>query len=157
MQPSGTLERVSDDAVDLILVRRFDAPIEDVWASITDPARTALWFGPWRGERPEIEVQMVFEEGQPWFGATVSACEAPRLLRLTGGMDLELRLEGNTTLTFVHRLGSAADAESYGPGWEYYLDQLVASRTGAPLPAFADYDPAQRAYYRGLAERPTGR
>ena len=38
-----------------------------------------------------------------------------------------------------------------GPGWEYYLDQLVASKTGAALPDFNDYYPAQREYYADLA------
>jgi hypothetical protein len=37
-----------------------------------------------------------------------------------------------------------------GPGWEYYLDNLVASRDGAPLPDFDDYYPAQAAYYESL-------
>lgn len=33
---------------DLLLVRTFRAPIEDVWASLTNPESTARWFGPWR-------------------------------------------------------------------------------------------------------------
>ncbi|NQX13515.1 SRPBCC domain-containing protein [Microbacteriaceae bacterium VKM Ac-2855] len=145
--PSGTLRRAEDAAVELVLTRRFDAPIEDVWASLTDPARTASWFGPWRGTPPEIEVQMAFEEGDPWFGATVE-CEGPRLLRLTAdGMDLALRLDGSTTLTFVHRLANASDAVAYGPGWEYYLDLLVAARAGTTTPVFGDYDPSQSAYF----------
>lgn len=31
----------------------------------------------------------------------------------------------------------------------YYLDMLVAARSGQPLPDFGDYYPAQRAYYLG--------
>jgi hypothetical protein len=34
-----------------------------------------------------------------------------------------------------------------GPGWEYYLDMLVAQRNGNPLPSFNDYCPAQRDYF----------
>ncbi|WP_198958148.1 MULTISPECIES: hypothetical protein [Amycolatopsis] len=33
-----------------------------------------------------------------------------------------------------------------GPGWEYYLDLLVAARTGAPRPEFTDYYPAVKPY-----------
>lgn len=148
--PTGTLARTSDTTVDLILTRSFDAPTEDVWASITDPHRTALWFGAWRGDPPEIEVQMAFEEGQPWFDATAE-CDAPRRLALSSeGMDLEVLLVGDTTLTFIHHLGDAADAVAYGPGWEYYLDALVAARTGGVKPVFGDYDPAQTAYFTDL-------
>jgi hypothetical protein len=34
-----------------------------------------------------------------------------------------------------------------GPGWEFYLDNLVASRSNGPLPDFNDYYPAQKAFY----------
>jgi hypothetical protein len=37
-----------------------------------------------------------------------------------------------------------------GPGWEYYLDNLVASRGDGPLPTFDTYYPAQKAYFMGL-------
>ena len=37
-----------------------------------------------------------------------------------------------------------------GPGWEYYLDMLVAAHGGQPLPSFDDYFPAQQGYYEGL-------
>jgi hypothetical protein len=37
-----------------------------------------------------------------------------------------------------------------GPGWEYYLDALVASREGQPLPKFDAYYPEQKAYFTSL-------
>ena len=48
-------------------------------------------------------------------------------------------------------LEPGAPLGAVGPGWEYYLDMLVASRAGEPLPDFDDYYPAQAAYYEGLA------
>ncbi|OAP25892.1 MULTISPECIES: SRPBCC domain-containing protein [Amycolatopsis] len=36
------------DSIDLVLPRTFRAPIDDVWAAITEPERTARWFGPGR-------------------------------------------------------------------------------------------------------------
>ena len=46
---------------------------------------------------------------------------------------------------------TAAQAESVGPGWEYYLDRLVDAETGADPSARdfeRDYYPAMRDYYR---------
>src|SRR5207248_7842997 len=54
---------------DLVLTRTFHAPVADVWASLTDPERTARWFGPWKGDAAPgrtIQVQMAHEESQPW-------------------------------------------------------------------------------------------
>ena len=63
---------------DLVLTRTFHAPVADVWASLTDPERTARWFGPWKGDAAPgrtIQVQMVQEESQPWMDMTIDACE----------------------------------------------------------------------------------
>jgi uncharacterized protein YndB with AHSA1/START domain len=51
MKPTPTGRVVSTaQGRDLVLERTFRAPIEDVWASITEPERTARWLGPWEGE-----------------------------------------------------------------------------------------------------------
>ncbi|GGT95339.1 hypothetical protein GCM10010177_62980 [Actinomadura citrea] len=34
-----------------------------------------------------------------------------------------------------------------GPGWEYYLDMLVAARDGSPEPDFDAYFPAMKPYF----------
>ena len=57
---------------------------------------------------------------------------------------------GVTTLRFVHHLDDGVDVGSVGPGWEYYLDMLVASRDKQELPKFDDYYPAQQQYYQEL-------
>jgi hypothetical protein len=54
---------------------------------------------------------------------------------------------GVTELRFVQHLDEKVNVGDVGPGWEYYLDNLVASRDGAPLPKFEDYYPSQQAYY----------
>jgi hypothetical protein len=45
-----------------------------------------------------------------------------------------------------------AMAENVGPGWEYYLDRLVAAETGGDPAAieFGDYYPAMSEHYRTL-------
>ena len=34
----------------LVQTRTFAAPIEDVWAAITEPERLARWIGTWTGD-----------------------------------------------------------------------------------------------------------
>lgn len=158
--PTGSLIRTATGR-DLLIIRTFRAPIDDVWASITEPERTARWFGPWEGEAgpgKTIRYRMAFEQGDTWSQMTIEACEPPRHLSVVsvdsyGRWHLEAHLsesEGVTEMRFTHHLDDTVDVGSVGPGWEYYLDNLVASREGTPLPDFNDYYPAQKAYYQGL-------
>jgi uncharacterized protein YndB with AHSA1/START domain len=155
-QPTGHLR-----GNDLVLTRTFKARIEDVWESVTKSERTERWYGKWEGDaKPggEIRIKMVFEQGDHWSQATINTCDAPHHLELTSkgpyGSHLELKLReanGVTTLEFTHHLRDRNGVGDYGPGWEYYLDMLVASRDGSPRPAFESYYPAQKAYFAGLA------
>ncbi|WP_033288793.1 SRPBCC family protein [Amycolatopsis jejuensis] len=153
------------EGVDLVLPRTFRASIEDVWAAITEPERTARWFGPWEGEGAPgrtIQVRMLFEEGEPWYPLRIDACEPPRRLAVSstdesGGWRMELRLvsHGETTeLQLVHHLDSIDPIPDAGPGWEYYLDLLMAAFEGTPQPDFADYHPALVPYFQELAGKP---
>lgn len=157
-KPTGRLH-----GSDLILTRTFRAPIEDVWTSVTSSESTARWFGPWEyadADKKQIRFQMVFEEGKPWSNATIEACEAPRLLALetndaSGRWKLELRLAeeaGTTKLELVHRDVNKKMIGEVGPGWEFYLDLLVAAREGKPPVKFSDYYPAQKEYFTALGE-----
>jgi uncharacterized protein YndB with AHSA1/START domain len=165
-QPTGEVTRGAAGAFELTLTRTFDAPAADVWASLTDPELTAEWIGPWRGEAGSgktVELRMSFEEGADWNAVRIDACEPQRLIRVIAsgagqGEDwlLEARLaeeDGRTELTFVHFLDDPAVAEMSGPGWEYYLDLLVASRAGVPRPEWDDYFPAQLEYYSEQVRR----
>jgi uncharacterized protein YndB with AHSA1/START domain len=151
-KPTGRLE-----GNDLVLTRRFEAPIEDVWTSITNSESTARWYGSWSGTPGAgntIKIRMAFEEGGPESEAHIDACEPPRRLALTTkgkwGVKVEITLAqtGNVTeLRFVHHLTDRKLARDMGPGWEYYLDNLVAARAGQNLPAFDDYYPSMQAHY----------
>ncbi|WP_255218537.1 SRPBCC domain-containing protein [Nocardia carnea] len=84
LRPSGRLQK-TPDGQDLILTRTYRAPITDVWASITESERTARWFGPWKGEAGPgrtIQVQLAYEEEQPWADFTIDACTPPHHLSL---------------------------------------------------------------------------
>lgn len=161
--PTGRILRTPAGR-DLVLLRSFRAPIEDVWASITEPDRTARWFGRWWGEPGAgrtIHYSMAFEEGgaEMRMPMTIDACEPPRHLAVSavdewGSWFLETHLterDGVTELRFVQHLDEKTEVGSTGPGWEYYLDNLVASREGGPMPVFGDYYPAQKEYYLALA------
>ena len=105
-----------------------------------------------------IRYRLVFEEGAPEAEMRIDACDPPRLLAVSsidehGAWRLEARLHQDgdvTTLELVHHLDDGVDVASVGPGWEYYLDLLVASRDGTSQPDFGDYYPSQQAYYEAL-------
>jgi uncharacterized protein YndB with AHSA1/START domain len=156
--PTGRIVPTSTGR-DLVLTRRFRAPIEDVWASITEPERTARWFCTWTGDAAPgatVRFRLTFEGPDATESdMTIDACEPPHHLAVSavddyGSWRLEARLaeaDGVTELTFVHHLDDSADAGEVGPGWEYYLDNLVASRDGAPPPDFDDYFPSMQPHY----------
>jgi uncharacterized protein YndB with AHSA1/START domain len=152
------------DGTDLVVSRTFRAPIEDVWASVTESDRTARWFGKWEGDAGPgrtIKVQMAYEDQAPWFDVRIDACEPPRRLAVSmsdesGNQRIELLLshtDGRTELRLVQHLDTADAAGEMGPGWEYYLDLLVAARDDLPAPSFDDYYPAMKPYYEALLTR----
>ena len=145
--------------------RTFRAPIEDVWAAVTEPQRLARWLGTWTGDPTtgEVKFQMLFEDEMPAERFRIDECDAPHRLRVTTSMPYDgenpehwqLRLDlaeegGITTLTFAQIVPDPAMAENVGPGWDYYLDRLVAAEADRD-PAtvnFEDYYPALSAHYR---------
>lgn len=160
--PTGSLV-ATDRGRDLVLTRSFRAGIEDVWASLTEPERTARWFGPWTGAAgpgKTVQVTPAFEDGAEPSDVVIEDCEPPRRLVVSlvdpsGSWLIEAELterDGTTELRFTHHLDEAADPGSVGPGWEYYLDKLVAARDDAPQPDWDDYYPAQKPYYERLAQ-----
>ena len=159
--PTGQLQ-ATEAGRDLVLVREFHAPIDDVWASVTSVERVGLWFGTWAGDPSvgdTVEFTMTAEDGNATSAMTITACTPPTHVAISntaeqGTWHLEARLheaDGVTTLEFVHHLPPDAPLGEIGAGWEYYLDRLVASRTGAPMPDFDDYYPSMQAYFESLA------
>jgi uncharacterized protein YndB with AHSA1/START domain len=166
LTPTGTVVRTTLGA-DLTLTRTYAAPIADVWASVTEPERTARWFGAWRGEAGPgrtVQVQMAFEESAPWLDVVIEACTPPSHLVIAfagdvGGSRLELALseaEGTTTLRFTDHRDSTEAVGDYGCGWEWYLDGLTAVRQGHDRPGFDDYHAALKGPYDALARAALG-
>jgi len=114
------------ELVRVLLRRRYDSPLEDVWEAVTDPDRMKRWFLPVSGD---LRVGGSFQlEGNA--GGEILACEPPRLLRVTFGDPnsiVELRLtaqgDGDTALELEHTVPieiaqSGAGALWVGPGWD---------------------------------------
>ncbi len=147
--PTGRFVR-TEQGVDLVLSRTFRASVEDVWASITESDRLGRWFGSWTGEPgvgQTVTLSFTAEEGDATAQVLITACEPPTHLAVSSSdsygtwhLEAQLRETGDTTeLVFVQHLASASEIPDTGPGWEYYLDRLVAVRTDAPMPEFDAY------------------
>jgi uncharacterized protein YndB with AHSA1/START domain len=144
---------------DLVLERVLPGSIDDAWASITESDRLARWFCTWTGEPrvgATVELTMVAEEGDAASQAEIVACEPPTHLAVsthsqTGAWLLEATLTpidaSHTRLRFVHHLDEEARSEEIGPGWEYYLDGLLAAMTGNAVPDWDDYWPSLASAY----------
>lgn len=140
---------------DLAFTRTFRAPIDDVWAACTEPARMERWIGTWTGEPSsgEIVFRMTAEgDDVPAEVYLVEVCEPPRRFSVRARdaasfsadgsgpqvhwqHTLELvEADGVTTLTFTQAVPEGPVGgdmvASVGPGWDYYLDRLVASCAG---------------------------
>lgn len=146
----------------LQLTRTFHAPVEDVWAALTEPERMERWIGTWTGDPAtgRVVFRMTAEgEGAAAEEVEIRACEPPHRLAVTSRfgqavwhLDVDLSEAGGvTTLAFSQPDLDPEDAPSIGPGWEYYLDRLGAVLTGGDVAAY-DFE---RDYYPAMAEHYT--
>jgi uncharacterized protein YndB with AHSA1/START domain len=151
---------------DLVLERVLPGSIDDAWASITESDRLGRWFCTWTGEPrvgATLELTLVAEEGDAKSQAEIRECEPPTHLAVSthdqgGTWLLEATLTpidpNRTRLLFVHHLDEEAKPEEVGPGWEYYLDRLVAAMNGNPMPDFNDYWPSLSSAYADRTSAP---
>jgi len=164
--PAATGHRQTRNGAEyVVFTRTFRAPIEAVWAAVTEPGRLERWIGTWTGDPAsgEVSFRMTAEgEDVPAETYYIDVCDEPRRLvtRSWSADDpetvwrLELDLaeaDGVTTLTFAQAMDDPKMAENVGPGWDYYLDRLVAAEDGGDVTAisFDDYYPGFADHYRG--------
>ncbi|MEU2100437.1 SRPBCC family protein [Streptomyces globisporus] len=160
--PSG--HRVTIDGLDSVAFdRTFRAGIGDVWAAVTESDRLARWIGEWTGDPAtgSVDFRMLYEGDEHQAEVlTIQECQAPRRLVLISRVPGEevvwhmtltlVEHEGATTLTFTQSVGDdPAMAGGVGPGWDYYLDRLVAAETGGDPASvdFGDYHPVHTQHY----------
>lgn len=168
--PTGRLERRGDDDA-VVFTRTFRAPIDDVWAAVTESDRLARWIGTWTGDPADgfVTFEMNAEgDDVPPSRYDIRACEPPHHFAVdavdeSGVWRLDVVLTedaGVTTLTLGQVIFDPAMIENTGPGWDYYLDRLVAAETGGDVGAIDfdhDYYPAQREHYQAIAVEITSR
>ncbi|KAA9145502.1 SRPBCC family protein [Microbacterium lushaniae] len=143
------------------LHRRFHAPMDAVWAAMTESARLERWIGRWEGDPATGTITFFMTaEGEDVEGQEfrIQECVPPQRFcaeTRTGSnlwqVRFDLQDEGGTTrLTFAQVLGSD-DPAMMGPGWEYYLDRLGATLSGGDLQEirFEQYHPAMCDHYAG--------
>jgi uncharacterized protein YndB with AHSA1/START domain len=159
MTPTGRIEQRDGQHV-LVQTRELRAPIEDVWAAITEPERLARWIGTWEGDPAtgSVTFAMTFEGQVEGDTMTIRVCEPPHRLHVSTQvgedwwlLDLDLtHLDGVTTLRFSQAAIPAEQVCPIAAGWDYYLDRLVDVETGAD-PALRDFErdyyPATSAHY----------
>lgn len=170
MTPTDTTPRPTgrrderDGTTYVVFERTFAAPIADVWAAVTEPERLVRWIGTWTGDPAsgEVAFRMTAEgDDVPEEKILIDECHEPTRLVMRSfrpddpsevwawQVDLS-ESDGVTTLTFAQEAVSVELAEGVGPGWDYYLDRMVAAETGGDPSAidFDDYFPAFSAHYR---------
>jgi uncharacterized protein YndB with AHSA1/START domain len=110
------------EGTSVVLRRRYDAGVDDVWDACTSPERLKRWFVPVSGE---LKLGGRFQlEGQA--GGEILRCEPPKLLRITWvygdqpPSEVEVRLtprgDEETLFELEHIAIMAPGMEKYGPG-----------------------------------------
>jgi uncharacterized protein YndB with AHSA1/START domain len=136
----------------LKIQRLLPAPIERVWAYLTEPELRRQWFAAGEMElKVGAPVELVWRNdeltnppGKRPVGFSsehrmqshITELDPPRRLAIawgdTGGVTFELEAAGDAVLlTVIHRrLPERATMLMVGPGWHIHLDVLVARMTG---------------------------
>jgi uncharacterized protein YndB with AHSA1/START domain len=150
------------EEVSVLLTRRYDAAIEDVWDAITDPERIRRWMMPISGD---LRVGGKFQlEGNA--GGEILQCEPPRRLKVTFGgetsiVEVRLAADGDerTTLELEHSVpidlaGGGAGALYVGPGWDGALMGLGLFLSGEAVgdPVKAAASPEVQRFSKGSIE-----
>ena len=86
--PAGRRE-VRDGTSYVVLRRTFHAPVEDVWAAVTEPERLARWIGTWTGDPASGEVAFRMLERDAVATALLALEDEPAVLSLGGGAVLD--------------------------------------------------------------------
>ena len=153
--------RTTGDGLELVVRREVTAAPEDVWAWVSEPDKLAQWIGRVSGETGTgrvVELTMTAEASAEPERVTIIDCDPPKRYQVemvseagTWQLQVDVRPRGEeTTLELNQLIEQGDDIRTVGPGWEYYLDRMLAIRSGlAPAP-FDDYYPALVPYYEDL-------
>lgn len=143
--PLGTTRAVDAERTELHFVRHYAASPETLWAMLTDPEKTPLWWAKVRGNAKtgssfDLKWMNVKDQGHGietdwWYGRVIEAQE-PVLLELSNSMHgtirVELTPEGEgTRLDFWNTISVPAHVVSMSlAGWHVHLDHLCEALDG---------------------------
>ncbi|MEX2267044.1 MAG: SRPBCC domain-containing protein [Acidimicrobiia bacterium] len=161
----GTVKR-RDGRIDLHFERHFDAPVERLWAAVSEPKLMEGWlYGPVHELEPheggKVEI-LIYPKGKATVYGKVLRYEPPRLIELTWDVPAWTNLAGEripdfsgtimrwevqpdgdgSKLLLTHSLLAEHDwhAHSIVGAWHLHLDGLPALLAGEPIPAFEEPD-----------------
>lgn len=154
----------SEDGVGVVRIEdRFDAPIDEVWSALTEPARLAQWYGEVEGDlRVGGEFHShVFASG--WEGTgRITECEAPRRLAFVAweegrpehALEVTLTAEGDQTVIVYENHGVPLDLLfAYGAGEQIHIEDLGGHLAGRERDAEEARWETLMSAYRPLAEK----
>lgn len=143
--PLGTAVPLDGERTQLTLTRHYSASPDAVWAMLTDPAKTQMWWAKVRGNAKtgssfDLKWLNLKDEGHGiesdwWYGRIVEADE-PRLLELSNDMHGRIRIEltpteNGTQLVFSNVVAVQAEVVLMSlAGWHVHLDHLQEALDG---------------------------
>lgn len=144
--PLGSAEKLDGDKARLTLSRDYSATPAELWAMLTDPEKTVLWWAKVRGQAKSGSsfdlkwLNVKDEEGNAdetewWNGKVVEAVEN-ETLEITNVMHGTIRAElqpteNGTQLTFVNVLDVPEEVIAMSlAGWHVHLDHLHEALDG---------------------------
>src|ERR1700677_4090619 len=156
-ESDGTVTEVGDGLYELRFERRYELPIETVWAALTDPARLGEWLA-----RAKVDLRLggLIELEWPTLGdglkEKIVALDPPRLFAFDwsepdGAPGSVVRWElfeeaAGCRLVMTHTLLRTGHLLDVASGWHNILDGLhAAAARDAPLPWSAEREQAGRA------------
>jgi hypothetical protein len=157
--PNGRVV-VDADGLELIVERVVDGSASDIWTWLTVSEYTGRWIGTWTGTAAVgsvVQFIMTAEASTEPEDVTILVCTpGEQFLADLGSQGWRVGFtlaesDDHTLIFFTQRLDNADDAGSIGPGWEYYLDCMIAARAGTAAPIWDNYYPAFAPYYARLA------
>jgi uncharacterized protein YndB with AHSA1/START domain len=141
----------SADGVGVVRIEnRYDTTVDDLWSSITDPARLARWYGQVEGDLRQGGAFHIYLESDDWDGTgRVEACEPPKRLLVTtresdeswrkgqgvppfdAAIETTLTADGDQTILVIEVKGMPLHAlAAYGAGWQIHAEDLTAYLAG---------------------------
>lgn len=132
-----------DDTRTITATMNVAASPADVWQTMTDPHRLAVWFGTLAGVgEPGGEVDIDVTATAEQVTAVITRCDVSERLTLGWSVDgdrstVDATLaptDGGTLITLTESDVPEAYADLYEHGWTSHLARLAAATTGDPLP-----------------------